>query len=166
MQTLLAMTDDMLAIEQQLEAGDGVMTDEQAAALDKLLADIDQKADNYAALIRSLELRATARRAALEGLKKLISSDERSADFLTERLKMAMEKLGRKKMETERFRITVANNGGKVPLEIYDETLIPDKFMIPQPAKIDNDGIRQAIEAGEDIPGAKLGQRGTSLRIK
>lgn len=90
---------------------------------------------------------------------------------------------------------TVRSNGGLQPLEITDEAKIPPTFRMVEvrmdqstweavqlflegqevilrkllatvKVSIDNKRVRAALEAGEDVPGAFLGPRGTSLMVR
>lgn len=137
---------------------------EHAAALDGALAD---KADAYAALIRSLEARAEAREAEADRMYNLGKTDAALADRLRTALREAMERTGRTKIETPRFRLSVRANGGKVPVVVEDESALPAIYRVPVYAeKIDKDGVREALERGETVPGARLGERGTRLDLR
>ena len=50
--------------------------------------------------------------------------------------------------------MSVVKSGGKRPVKIDDENLIPEdfKFYIPQ---IDKETLRQALERGESVSGAE-----------
>lgn len=72
---------------------------------------------------------------------------------------------GIQKVEGVSCKVSIAANGGVLPLVILDESAIPEDFWINVP-KIDNSRVRNAIEAGEPVPGAELGERGKSVRIK
>ena len=73
-----------------------------------------------------------------------------------------------KTVETARYKLSLAKNGGKQPL-ILDESIpvsqLPEQF---QKVSIDPDttAIREALERGEKLEFAQLGERGTSIRIK
>jgi hypothetical protein len=169
-QTLLGISDDMQAMDDLLYERGGVVTDDDLPVVEKWMKELEanfkDKADGYAALITIMRARADVRRAEAHRLMGRVKIDETGADWLQYRLKMVMEKLGIKKIETERYRISVAANGGKCPLVIYDEASLPGRFFIPSPDVIDRDAVRDALDAGEEVAGAKLGERGTSLRIK
>lgn len=127
----------------------------------------DSKADDYAALIRVCETRAAARREEAERMLLLAKDDERKADRLTAMLMDAMTATGKTKVETQRFRLSVKKNGGKIPVVITDEAALPVDFRVPKVTEvIDKDGIREALEAGTPVPGAELGKRGQRLEIK
>ena len=128
----------------------------------------DRKLDGYAALISEMLARAEVRKAEAKRLTELAASDEDRAKLLKNRLKTFFETHNLKSVNTVRYRLLVATNGGKQPL-IIDEsvpvTQMPEQF---QKVSIDPDtaAIRDALERGEKLGFAQLGERGTSLRIK
>ena len=73
-----------------------------------------------------------------------------------------------KTVETARYKLTLASNGGKAPLivdEDYGTTAIPDE-LCKVTREPDTAAIRAALEAGEELPFARVGERGQSMRIK
>jgi hypothetical protein len=127
----------------------------------------DAKADDYAALVRTCEARADARRAEAKRMQLLADSDELLAERLRIALRDAMTATGRAKVETSRFRLAVRANGGKVPVLIDDEATLPPQFRVQVVVeKTDKDAIREALEGGKPVPGARLGERGTRLDIR
>lgn len=127
----------------------------------------DLKADDYAALIRVCETRASARKVEADRMKALMARDEALAERLRTMLMDAMIATNRSKVETARFALAVKKNGGKIPVLIEDESLIPVDFKVPKYVEtLDKDGIREALEGGATIPGATLGVRGTRLDLK
>jgi len=149
----------------------GADSPEAMEALNLHLAGLDtaleSKAEDYAGLIRELELRAEVRKAEAIRIRLLSTVDATLAERLKERLKAAMESSGKMKIETARFRLTVANNGGKQPLEVDEAQMAawepPFRRVITEPNR---EAIRIALENGATIPGCTLMPRGTSLRIK
>lgn len=127
----------------------------------------DAKADDYAALIRSCETRAEARRAECERMKALADSDDALADRLRDAMKTAMSATGRTRVDTQKFRLSVKQNGGKLPVLIEDPASVPQEYQIPRMTTvIDKDAIRTVLEAGGTVSGAALGARGSRLDIR
>jgi len=127
MRTLLEITDDMRALDrlmgeanQALAETEGILdtVDEWMIELD---ADLEGKVDNYAALIRTLEGRAEIRKAEADRLSHRAKVDERNARWLKTRLLGELQARQIDKIETARFRVSVARNGGKAPVAISDE---------------------------------------------
>lgn len=72
--------------------------------------------------------------------------------------------MGKTKVLTNRGTMSVVKAGGKRPLKIDDESLIPAEFKFVI-AQVDKDALRQALEGGENIQGAHLEERGLYLKI-
>lgn len=137
---------------------------EHAAALAEAF---DSKADGYASLIQECEARTESRRGEAKRLLSLADSDEALASRLREALRQAMESTGRTRVDTDRFRLSVRQNGGKIPVFITDESAIPQEYLLPRMTmQVDKDAIRTALEKGDTVAGAVLGQRGSRLDIR
>lgn len=138
-------------------------------ALDEALRDLDtaldQKAETYAGLIRELELRAQARTEEMKRIRALADADATLAERLKERLRDAMQRTGRTRIDTPRFRLSVVGNGGRQPLLIADPESIPPLFIRNVP-EINREAIRLALDAGQEVPGCTLAPRGSRLSIK
>ena len=149
----------------------GIDSPEAQAALDEHLsgldAALDAKAEAYAGIVRELESRAEARKVEASRIRNLAAADEALAARLKDRLKAAMEQTGRLKIDTPRFRLSVAGNGGKQPLDIdpahMDSWAPPFRTVTVVPNR---EAIRIALENGGEVPGCTLLPRGTGLRIK
>lgn len=128
----------------------------------------DRKLDNYSALIVECTSRSSARKAEALRLMELAQTDENRAKLFKDRLKWFFQTHNLKLLDTARYRLSLAKNGGKAPL-ILDEsvpvTQLPEQF---QKVSIDPNttAIREALERGEVLEWATLGERGTSMRIK
>jgi hypothetical protein len=167
---LLQITDDMQALDDLLaEVGGDVSDPNVAAAVEAWMAELDTnfagKVDNYAALITSIRARADVRRAESERLAKRAQIDEASADWLAARLLQALEARGTKKVETDRYAVSVVGNGGKQPL-ILTGDVPPEWCKFVEKIEVNRDKIRASLEAGEALPFASLGERGRRLAIK
>ena len=79
-------------------------------------------------------------------------------------IKMCMEKMGVKKIETSNGNISLRKTPESV--ELIDEEIIPEKFKTTvQLEKISKTDIKKALQEGEEVPGATL-KRGMSISIK
>jgi hypothetical protein len=167
--SLYAIRSEMEAVIDAILDG-GADSVEAQSALDAHLAGLDaaleDKAEDYAAMIQSLTLRADARKAEAARMRQLADTDAALADRLKQRLKEAMEATGKLKLDTPRFKLAVAGNGGKQPLEVAVEaSALPEQFQAVA-VTANKDAIRAALEAGNEVPGCTLLPRGTSLRIR
>jgi hypothetical protein len=131
--------------------------------------DLEIKAQNYGFVIRNLEATAGAIKAAEDQMKARRQAIEKRAAALVERLKTGLEIAGVQKLDCPHFALSIKKNPPAI--DIWDEKQIPAKFMRvpvpppPPPATPDKAAIKAAIEAGEEVPGAKKVQ-GTRLEIK
>lgn len=142
---------------------------EEQVILDTLEAidgEFEDKADNYAKLIKSMIADAELIKNEEQRLRARRASLENRVAKLKEVLQYNMEYIGKEKFKTALFSFSIAQNGGKLPL-IISENLgdIPNKYLIPQPAVPDTNAIRELLEEKE-VEWAHLGERGRSLRIR
>lgn len=170
-QTLWEIGQDMLALDQIMAECGGDMDDPKVAQAiaemnDQIINDLEVKADNYAAYVHHLLARAKARAEEAERLSARAKVDTNAAKRLRENMKTVLEFAGVKKIETPRFQISIAGNGGKQPIECnVKPDDLPDELRKTE-FKINSDAIRTKLEAGEEVPGCRLLERGTSLRIR
>lgn len=128
----------------------------------------ERKVDAYCCLIAELAARAAVRKAEAQRLAESAASTESKIKNLKLRLMDSMKTLDIKRIETERFTVTVANNGGLVPL-IVDDALDPSTLppaLQKVTVSLNNEAARAELEAGKTLAFAKLGERGQHLRIK
>ena len=80
----------------------------------------------------------------------------------------SMEIMDTRKVQGEHFTWQIQKNGGKAPLVLSDDfniMEIPEAFQLWD-VKPNNEAIRKALETGEELSFARLGERGESLRLK
>jgi hypothetical protein len=168
--TLFNISDDLRALDHLIsevggDISDPSIADAVEAWIRELDSDLTRKADNYAALIAEMRQRAEIRKAEAERLAQKARRDEDSASFLSARLMAALEERGLKKIETDRFTLSVAANGGKAPLSITEDVPLEWCRTIEK-IEPDKEKIRTALEGGADLPFASLLPRGKRLSIK
>lgn len=192
--TLWEIGSDLEALEALLtEVGGDVSEEEAEAAIDAWLAETSeaeaQKLDRYGALIRSLEARAEIQEAESARLLERARVNRNAVSRLKDRLLMHLDRTGRTKAEGYLYAFTVANNGGKLPLltDDVDPMQVAPRFrraslVLDAPTDetldalreqcrrldvmLDGEAIRAALDAGEDVPFARYGERGRHLRIR
>lgn len=83
-----------------------------------------------------------------------------------EYVKECMEQNGFTKIETQLGALSIVKN--PISVEIYDEAQIPDEYKTKViEIKVDKTAIKKALkETGEIIPGTRIINNKTSLRIK
>lgn len=171
--TLLSIAEDLRALDDLLEEVGGDVSDPRVEeAISKweseLSGDLTGKVNNYCHLIRELEASAEFRAGEAERLRKRAKADQSKADFLRGRLKLVLEQRGLGKLETDHYRLSIQKNGGAVPLVLEAPAMIPPQYMrvIPEQHVPDNEKLREALAAGQEVPGVRLGERGTRLSIR
>jgi Siphovirus Gp157 len=169
MTSLFGISDDLIALSQLLDDMEGEGQEDLIMKwLEELEEDRDSKIDNYATLIKELQASAYARDVEAARIKDLSLADQKKADVLLSRLKYFLELHGIPKLNTTRFSISVAKNGGKTPVSVFvDIDSVPSAYVkIREVKTVDKDLIREELEAGHSLPFARLAERGTNLRIK
>lgn len=140
-------------------------TDEQMIldTLEAIEGEIEDKADNYAKIIKELEAKQNARKEEAKRLTESVKVFENRVKVLKSNLFNSMKKTGKTKFTTDLFSFNISKNGGKQTLTIDGE--VPEEY-IKTITENDTDKIRQVLEKGEKLTFAHLEPRGESLRIK
>jgi len=134
--------------------------------LEAIEGEVSEKATNVAQVIRNIESLAENIRDAEQKMAARRKALEARADWLRGYLLDNMVAAGISKVESPWFSLTVRQNPPSVALD--DVSLIPTDYwraVLPPPPAIDRVAIRAAIEAGQDVPGARV-VRGQRLEIK
>ena len=131
--------------------------------IDAIEGEIEVKADGYAKVMKCLEMNTKAIDEEIQRLQAKKKTLENRNKWLKQRLFNSMKELGIPKIQTDLFTFSIQKNGGLQPLDVFGE--VPDNFK-----KIifenDNAKIREALKRGEELPFARFGERGESLRIR
>lgn len=173
--SLFQISDDIQALDDLLLELEGEVTDgEIEAVIDAWLAEnkqaLESKVDAYCWLIREREALANARTQEAQRLSDLAQADTNRVARLRGRLKVFFDLQGITKLETSSHKLTIANNGGGLPLIINPDWLAdpasaPEQFHKVK-IELDKQAIREAIRNNEPVDGCMVGERGTHLRIK
>lgn len=165
--SLFDIAEDLRLLEESL-----LEDPEQEDVIREFLADaqgeLEQKLDNYAELISEVKARISARKERIKEIQALVKSDQGLVDRLTGTLQWFFETNGMKKVETERHRVSLAKNGGKAPVvftEDFDVEALPEAFVVTK-LEPNKEAIREALESGQELGFATLGERGQSIRVK
>lgn len=142
--------------------------DEQTISdtLESLSGDLEAKAINVAAFCRNIEANAAAIKEAEAQMAARRKAIENRAARVRDYLLANMMVSGIQKIESPYFKLAVRENPPAV--EVYEPGLIPAEFMRqpePPPPAVDKTAIKEALKAGQDVPGCKL-TRGNRLEIK
>ena len=162
---LYELTEQWDDVYNMLEDGE---TDEQVIfdTLESIEGEIEDKADNYAKMIRNLQASVDVLKAEEERLYQRRKSTENHIQRLKDNLQANLEFIGKTKFKTDLFSFSVAKNGGKQPLSITDNLdEIPGKYLIPQPPKVNNDAVRELLKE-KTVDWAHLEPYGRHLNIR
>lgn len=168
--TLYGISKEMMAMEELWEMAideetgeikDVALLEELQQGIETTLkeksADIVKYYKNRDSLVESIDKEIKR----LQEMKKI---GEKKQDSFKNYIKMCMEKMGVKKIETPNGNISLRKTPESV--ELIDEEIIPEKFKtIVQVEKISKTDIKKALQEGEEVPGAIL-KRGMSISIK
>lgn len=132
--------------------------------LEGLDGDLEQKSDNYARVMKSLEHDA----AALRAEEKRLADRRRTIENNLERMKKSLEQMmrvtGKMKFKTPFFTFGIQKNPAR--LVIDDLAAVPDRYLIPQDPKVDAVKVKELLkDLGVAVPWAHM-EQGESLRIR
>lgn len=131
--------------------------------------EVEELAEWIAGDIRNAEMQAAMYKKEAESWKTKQYKAELRAKNGKDFLMYLMSKVGQKKMAAGKFSLTIANNGGKLPISfnVEDMEQLPSKYRIKQVTyKADDAAIRDFLDAGGHSKYFEYGQRGQSLRIR
>ena len=137
-----------------------------ADTLEGLSGDLETKAQNVAFFVRNLEATAAAIKQAEADMAARRKAMENRADSLRRYIFDSMTVAGIEKIECPHFRLAIKNNPAAV--DVFEPGLVPASFMRtpePPPPAPDKTAIKEALKAGQDVPGARL-TSGQRLEIK
>ena len=163
--TLYELSDDYMNLLTMAEDPD-IDPEAFADTLAGIEGAIEDKADGYAKVIRTLEGDAVACDAEAKRLRNKKQIIENNIKRMKQALQYAMEATGKTKFKTALFSFGIQKNPAAVVMdEGYIEN-IPERFLIPQDPVIDKKAIKEALKAGEDLEGIAHLEQGASLRIR
>lgn len=169
MRALYEISEDLRLLEDTLL----VAEDEEAAEMlaswaDELRNEQEAKVEGVIRMLREAAARAEARRAEAQRFTALAQRDERLVDRLKKLVLEDMESLALRRLETPSFRLSRCRNGGLVPIRFdphAEPADVDERWQRLPPPEWDTEAIRAALEAGEELEFAALGERGHHLRI-
>lgn len=149
------------------KAEEGELTEEEYNQLGEELAlELQQKGSGIIGFTQNEESLITAIDTQIKRLQELKKLKQNKLDKFKQYVKDNMERLGITKMDTELGTLSIAKN--PMSVEIESEAEIPEQFKQQViTIKIDKTAIKNHFkETGEIIPGTKIIDDKTSLRIK
>ena len=160
MQSLYEISGAFLELAADEELSDAEVSEQ----LEKLEMELDAKVENGIGLIQSLKVTAEGMGAEIRRLNQRKKTIENRIATISDYYLNHLSAMGKKKVLTPRGTMTIAKCGGKLPLKIDDENLIPQDFK-KIVYEVDKDKLREVLEDGEIISGAHLEERGSYLKI-
>lgn len=153
MATMYELTADYITVLNMATDGE-TPPDVIADTLEAIGGEIEIKAENSAVIMQELKAEADKIDAEIKRLTARKKVYETNADAIKERIYNAMKTTGKEKFKTTLFSFTI----GKTPVKLVidDADKIPKKYLIPQPAKIDNAALKEELKAGKKCKYAHL----------
>lgn len=131
---------------------DGELLDGDWEALDENQISFEQKADNYAGLIKEIEAEIECLKEAVARQLERVKKKQNTIDYLKNRLMQSMVLRGKDKLETLNAVIGFRKSQA---VRISDESKLPKEF-IKTEEKADTAAIRAALLSGKTVDGAEL----------
>lgn len=131
--------------------------------LDSIGGTFEDKAENMAKLMRNLKSDISACKEEEDRLKTKRQATENKVKWLKTYLEDNMKMTGKTKFKSGMFNFSIQKNPASV--NITDERIIPEEFLIQQPPKVDKTSLKEILKRGIEVPGAELKQT-EGLRIR
>jgi hypothetical protein len=137
--------------------------DQMQDTVEGLEGDFEDKADNIACLIKSLEYETKAIKDEVKALTDRATQKQHKADKLKDYLYHNMKQLSKDKIETARNKLQIKLNPASLILadDFYNE----DYAEVIETVKFDKALIKEDLKAGLEISGARL-ERKERLEVK
>ena len=141
--------------------------DEQLAkdTLEGLMGEIEVTAAQLVPLLDRLDMEIDACKKHADEWTARKKIRENSRKRLRDMIMSAMDTLGVKELEAGDVTFKTQNVGGQLAIEYVDGVTVPEKYT-KLTIETDNQLVRKALDAGEDLPFAHFAPRGRTLKIK
>lgn len=163
--TLYELSNDYMTLLEMAEDPD---IDEQAFldTLEGIEGELEDKADNYAKVIRSLEADAAACDAEAKRLRAKKQTIENNVKRMKSALQYAMQTTGKVKFKTPLFSFGIRKNPASVIIDAVNVRDFPDEYIIESEPILDKKALKDALKAGEDLTGLCHLEQSESLSIR
>lgn len=142
-------------LETRLADSGGELTPEIEQWMQAINLNLPAAVDNTKLLMDRLETLSAEYRARAQAVTKVARGLDKTHDRIKENIKALAAVCEQPEFLGDKYRLLVTASKSKLVIE--DENLIPEEYKIPEVLlKPDLGTIRQALEAGQEIPGAKL----------
>lgn len=161
MSTLFNLTDNYKQVYDLIaEQGDEQTLNDTLESINDALED---KADGYVSVIKSLESDNKAIDDEIKRLQQRKTTNKNGIDRLKESLKVYMEATGKTKFKTALNSYNIQNNPPS--LNVIEEKHIPSDFWLSQAPKLDKKALLKRIKENDDVDGVEIKQT-QSLRVR
>lgn len=120
------------------------------------------KVESYCKVIKQLQSDVEMFKGEIDRLTARKKTTENGIDRMKAALLAFLHLSGQDKVKAGTFSVSKATTQA---VNITDESAIPCIYLVEQPPKIDKNGIKAALKAGEEISGAEL-INNTGVRIR
>lgn len=176
--------DSLFALTAQYNELYDMLTDESVDeevvvdTLDAILGEIEVKSEGYVAVINRLDMELDACEKQKKMWEQRYNTRKNAIDRLKKALVNAMMQMDKTEIKAGDNTIKLVNNGGVAPLKykVGDLILSSKEVKIEDIPKeyrktvvtetVDGEKVRKALESGEKLDFAYIGERGKSIRIK
>lgn len=134
-----------------------------ADTMESLQFELHDKAENYAKVIKTIEVEVDGIEKEIARLSGMKSARTSKIEYLKKSVEEAMILADDKKFKTDLFSFNVQKNAPS--LNISDEAVIPSEYYILQDPKLDRKRLLDSVKDGVQIDGVNIKQT-ESLRIK
>ena len=161
MNSIYDLTGRYLDVYEQIASGEDSQV--YLDTLDAINESIEEKADQYTRVIRTLEGDNEMLTKEIKRLQDRKKSNVNGIKNMKERLQFSMEQTGKLAFKTATNSFGIQRNKPKT--DIKDETKIPKEYYNEQPMKLDKQRLLEDLQNGVEVDGVELTQD-TSLRIR
>ena len=150
------------------ETGEIPANEDLDAQAEALGLAIDAKIDGIARMVRNWTSDVESWKAEEKRFADKRRASENRIKHIKLYAKACLEGAGLEKLKTTLFTVAIQKNGGVAPMNLcvdLDPKTLPERFQ-KITVEANSPAIREALESGEKLEFAELGERGTSLRIK
>jgi hypothetical protein len=152
-------------LEAQIEEAEGLLTPELEAQLDALSEEFESKAEYIGMLIREAKLEADKWRAEEERVSNRRRSLDRRAEGLTRYLHTQMTAMGKDKIPGQLLTVALQRNSQPTIGFEGDPNELPARFRRFR-VELNAMEVREALQAGQELPEGVTIHHGTHVRIR
>lgn len=167
--TLFAISNELQQIINSIEESGGECNDETFALLQSWQAELTDKGESIAHVIARKEGKAEYWRRVKAAADAELRAEERGIAGLKKYLRDAMLATGTKSIKRADGLFSIGIQSGRASVHVSDEKKLPyDLVDVVELIKPKTPAIKEALERGEQVPGATLeyGEPFISIRIK